>query len=356
MRYFKRRIQGLVGQTEEQDENLAKVLHHLLKQGHCIKIVVNIFADGAYIEETINNFGLLLTALNKNNLKISPSNHLTNCLVPKPSWYPKLGMEIRRISQPISSQEASIGWHDHGIPNHCQRPKILVRPPQDIHRLHTQPHSTPWPFWCYCRRQRQQGHYNLDSRTSKPLQQSPTKHQEYDKPLPTNFRRSTYHHLRRSQSTPSSRHGTTKSPDQKIRIVRYYFIKLKNHHLKRWIGSNSPRQSNWGILWIHQTIHQTSHNMPRQQSSGWRSQEAIKRSVQSFTPHTNFLQQPWQDQSWYSAHLGKIWPQRRRGFSIKNSLRLQFRTLTNLQQCHVVVVAFRKGELSDSHVPLIVET
>ena len=85
MRYFKRRIQGRVGQTEEQDENLAKVLHHLLKQGHCIKIVVNIFADGAYIEETINNFGLLLTALNKNNLKISPSNHLTNCLVPKPS-------------------------------------------------------------------------------------------------------------------------------------------------------------------------------------------------------------------------------------------------------------------------------
>ena len=73
MRYFKRSIQGLVGQTEEQDENLSKVLHQLLKTGKCVKIADDILAGGSDIDEAITNFELLVTTLNNNNLKISPS-------------------------------------------------------------------------------------------------------------------------------------------------------------------------------------------------------------------------------------------------------------------------------------------
>ena len=73
IRYFKRSIQGLVGQTEEQDENLAKVLLHLLKTGKCVKIADDIFAGGETLDEAIENFDNLLTTINNNNLKLSPA-------------------------------------------------------------------------------------------------------------------------------------------------------------------------------------------------------------------------------------------------------------------------------------------
>ena len=72
IRYFKRSIQGLVGQTEEQDELLAKILHDHLKNGRCVKIADDIFAGGNDIDEAIDNWSLIMQTLQKNNMKISP--------------------------------------------------------------------------------------------------------------------------------------------------------------------------------------------------------------------------------------------------------------------------------------------
>ena len=51
MRYFKRSIQGLVGQTEEQDELLARILHKELMDGICVKIADDIFLEGMHVCE-----------------------------------------------------------------------------------------------------------------------------------------------------------------------------------------------------------------------------------------------------------------------------------------------------------------
>ena len=72
IRYFKRSIQGLVGQTEEQDELLAKILHVHLKEGRCVKIADDIFAGGNDVDEAIDNWSKIMETLNKNNMKISP--------------------------------------------------------------------------------------------------------------------------------------------------------------------------------------------------------------------------------------------------------------------------------------------
>ena len=73
MRYFKRSIQGLVGQTEEQDELLARILHQELKDGICVKIADDIFAGGKTIDEAIDNWIRIMQVLDNNNLKISPA-------------------------------------------------------------------------------------------------------------------------------------------------------------------------------------------------------------------------------------------------------------------------------------------
>ena len=72
IRYFKRSIQGLVGQTEEQDELLAKILHEHLKHGRCVKIADDIVAGGSDINEAIENWSLIMETLHANNMKISP--------------------------------------------------------------------------------------------------------------------------------------------------------------------------------------------------------------------------------------------------------------------------------------------
>jgi hypothetical protein len=71
IRYFKRSIQGLVGQTEEQDELLARILQQHLTAGICVKIADDIFAGGNTIDEAIENWSQIITTLARNNLKIS---------------------------------------------------------------------------------------------------------------------------------------------------------------------------------------------------------------------------------------------------------------------------------------------
>ena len=73
IRYFKRSIQGLIGQTEEQDELLAKVLNQELKQGKCVKIADDIFVGGKTTTEAMNNWIDVLKKMSDNNLKLSPN-------------------------------------------------------------------------------------------------------------------------------------------------------------------------------------------------------------------------------------------------------------------------------------------
>ena len=73
IRYFKRSIQGLIGQTEEQDELLAKVLSNELKQSKCVKIADDIFVGGKTMQEAIDNWTDVLKKMSDNNLKLSPN-------------------------------------------------------------------------------------------------------------------------------------------------------------------------------------------------------------------------------------------------------------------------------------------
>ena len=67
------KVTGLLGQTEEQDELLARVLHKLLQTGRCVKIADDMFTGGETIEDAIENFSELMNILQANNLKISAS-------------------------------------------------------------------------------------------------------------------------------------------------------------------------------------------------------------------------------------------------------------------------------------------
>ena len=64
---------GLLEQTEEQDELLARVLHKLLQTGRCVKIADDMFTGGETIEDDIENFSELMNILQANNLNISAS-------------------------------------------------------------------------------------------------------------------------------------------------------------------------------------------------------------------------------------------------------------------------------------------
>ena len=72
LRHFKRSIQGLLGQSEELDELLSKVLKEELTKGKVIKIADDLFVGGNSIDEALNNWSSVLTALKKANIKLSP--------------------------------------------------------------------------------------------------------------------------------------------------------------------------------------------------------------------------------------------------------------------------------------------
>ena len=72
LRHFKRSIQGLLGQSEELDELLSKVLKTELTEGKVIKIADDLFVGGNSINEALNNWSSVLKSLNKCNIKLSP--------------------------------------------------------------------------------------------------------------------------------------------------------------------------------------------------------------------------------------------------------------------------------------------
>jgi hypothetical protein len=73
LRLISRSGQGLLGQAEEFDEVLAKVLKQELMEGICTKIVDDIYVGGENQEEAVTNYIRILARLQNANLKITPS-------------------------------------------------------------------------------------------------------------------------------------------------------------------------------------------------------------------------------------------------------------------------------------------
>ena len=73
LRAISRSGQGLLGQAEEFDEVLAKVLKEELREGICTKIVDDIYVGGATQKEASANYIRILSKLDNANLKISPN-------------------------------------------------------------------------------------------------------------------------------------------------------------------------------------------------------------------------------------------------------------------------------------------
>ena len=73
LRAIARSGQGLLGQAEEFDEVLAKVLKEELKEGICAKIVDDIYVGGSNQTEAALNYIRILAKLKNANLKVSPN-------------------------------------------------------------------------------------------------------------------------------------------------------------------------------------------------------------------------------------------------------------------------------------------
>ena len=71
IRFLRRSGQGLLGQSEELEELLTKIIKDELQQGKCCKIADDIFVGGQTHEETTATYGTILKKLHEANIKIS---------------------------------------------------------------------------------------------------------------------------------------------------------------------------------------------------------------------------------------------------------------------------------------------
>ena len=92
LRAISRSGQGLLGQAEEFDEVLAKVLKEELREGICTKIVDDIYVGGGTQKEASANYIRILSKLDNANLKISPNKtHIFPTSVDVLGWVWKRG-------------------------------------------------------------------------------------------------------------------------------------------------------------------------------------------------------------------------------------------------------------------------
>ena len=71
IRFLRRSGQGLLGQSEELEELLTKIIKEELQQGKCCKIADDIFVGGQTHEEATNTYADILKKLHQANIKIS---------------------------------------------------------------------------------------------------------------------------------------------------------------------------------------------------------------------------------------------------------------------------------------------
>ena len=73
LRYMKRSGQGLIGQSEELDELLAKILKEEMSHGIVARLADDLYVGGRDQQETADNYKRVLSKLQAANIKISPS-------------------------------------------------------------------------------------------------------------------------------------------------------------------------------------------------------------------------------------------------------------------------------------------
>ena len=73
VRVLTRTGQGLLGSDVELEQLMARVLGDEITQGFCMAIRDDIVIGGNSLDEAIENYNLILSKLNKNNLKLSPN-------------------------------------------------------------------------------------------------------------------------------------------------------------------------------------------------------------------------------------------------------------------------------------------
>ena len=80
LRFLRRSGQGLIGQSEEMDELLTKVIGPEIQSGAALRIADDLYIGGETPGQTAKNYNTILSKLSKANLKISPSK--TNIFLP----------------------------------------------------------------------------------------------------------------------------------------------------------------------------------------------------------------------------------------------------------------------------------
>lgn len=73
LRFFKRGIQGLINQSEELDELLAKLFKDMQINGKLVRIADDLFIGGLTIDDTLDNWKEFLEICATNNIKLSVS-------------------------------------------------------------------------------------------------------------------------------------------------------------------------------------------------------------------------------------------------------------------------------------------
>ena len=73
LRYMKRSGQGLLGQSEELDELLSKILAEEMASGIVARLADDLYVGGKDPRETANNYKKVLSKLQASNIKISPA-------------------------------------------------------------------------------------------------------------------------------------------------------------------------------------------------------------------------------------------------------------------------------------------
>ena len=127
IRYLKRSGQGLLGQSEELEDLLTKVLKEELQAGSCFKIADDIFIGGQTHLQAATTYATILGKLGK-----SQNRRRQNPYLSPVCRHLRLGMESRRLPTALTPQAARPQEHQTRGHHLHQGPPQLGRAVQDV--------------------------------------------------------------------------------------------------------------------------------------------------------------------------------------------------------------------------------
>ena len=127
IRYLKRSGQGLLGQSEELEDLLTKVLKEELQAGSCCKIADDIFIGGQTHQQAATTYATILGKLGK-----SQNRRRQNPYLSPVCRHLRLGMESRRLPTALTPQAARPQEHQTGGHHLHQGPPQLGGAVQDV--------------------------------------------------------------------------------------------------------------------------------------------------------------------------------------------------------------------------------